>query len=112
MNVLRMITNFKFKNKRFVLHNLILILLFTVIYRNIALKYGNDFEKKYLSEARRRGLSLADCRGVLGYVDNQQRRLTNTEVCNGATTVNGSGYARWDKKFSDACVLIFETIAP
>ena len=48
MNVLRMITNFKFKNKSFVIHNLILILIFTVIYRNIALKYGNDFEKNEL----------------------------------------------------------------
>jgi hypothetical protein len=31
---------------------------------------GNDYEKKYISEAGRRGLSLADCRAVLGYVEN------------------------------------------
>ena len=141
---------------------------------------SGNFQKKYLSEARRRGLSLADCRGVLGYADKppnsqnsgqqirlydkypnydicidavtqsnstwrwssnaraaafakarglspnkcgellkrtssvvasasqkqssqpQPRRLTDTEVCNGATTVDKSGYATWDTKFSDA----------
>ena len=49
MNIIRLITNFKFKNKTFIIHNIILILLFTFIYKNIAEKYGNITEKNNLN---------------------------------------------------------------
>ena len=45
MNIIRLISNFKFKNRKFVMHNIIVILLFTFIYKYIAEKHGNEYEK-------------------------------------------------------------------
>lgn len=39
----------KTKGKLFILHNLIILVVFTFLYRFIALNYGNDKEKKLFS---------------------------------------------------------------
>lgn len=46
MNIIRLIRNFKLKNKIFIIHNVIVILLFIFIYKYVAEKYGNEYEKK------------------------------------------------------------------
>ena len=46
MNIIRLISNFKLKNEKFILHNIILLLLFTFIYKHMADNYGNVAEKK------------------------------------------------------------------
>jgi len=40
----------KTKGKLFILHNLIILIVFTYIYRFIALNYGNETEKKQFSK--------------------------------------------------------------
>lgn len=45
MNIIRLISSFKFKNKTFIIHNIIILLLFTFIYKYIAEKYGDITEK-------------------------------------------------------------------
>ena len=54
MNIIRFISNLKFfptfrlKNKKFIFHNILLILIFTILYKNLASRFGNKFERKEL----------------------------------------------------------------
>jgi lipoprotein signal peptidase len=40
---------FKINNLTFILHNFILLIMFTILYKEIIKKYGNDREKQQLS---------------------------------------------------------------
>ena len=47
---LKMLTFSEHGNKKFVMHNLIIILLFTVIYKHVAKYYGTENEKNDFSD--------------------------------------------------------------
>ena len=54
MNIIRLISNLKFipnfrvKNKKFIFHNILLIFIFSILYKNLALQFGNEIEKNEL----------------------------------------------------------------